>query len=342
MPTPAAAQGIPAMGPASTAAAAAPRRYHTRVGPIPPSPPHPRPSRRAPPSKRARTSGPGESSSSRPPEPQSPPTQGPTGDLPLDMSPASIIRRPYFHCNPILRNAGCSERDLHNEIYYDLLAFVEDPEFRDSMGLMQWYSLEPFMTPCRFFYPRVVIEFYHTMTSRQEPNPTAIHFTIDGRPGILQAIDIATTFNLPVVIVNSADYRQWSYPLTREMVRFLSRDTTTGPILFRRQLPLSLLLIYHILRSNLFLLQHIVQRRGAILEAFYRISEGFWFSPTELIMSSLFHFEDKVHCKSLTRADSTPLLFPRLLCQVLKHIGFPAEPRLECRCDREAILTVDR
>ena len=59
-------------------------------------------------------------------------------------------------------------------------------------------------------------------------------------------------------------------------------------------------------------------------------------------MTSLFHFEDKVHRKSLTRVESTPLLFPRLLCQVLEHIGFPADPRLERRRDSEAILTVDR
>ena len=103
-----------------------------------------------------------------------------------------------------------------------------------------------------------------------------------------------------------------------------------------------MLLIDHILRSNLFPLQHIVQRRGAILEALYRISEGFWFSSAELIMTSLFHFEDKVHRKILPRAESTPLLFPRLLCQVLEHIGFPVEPRLECRHDCEAILTIDR
>ena len=101
-------------------------------------------------------------------------------------------------------------------------------------------------------------------------------------------------------------------------------------------------LIDHILRSNLFPLQHIVQRRGAILEALYRISEGFWFSPSELIMTSLFHFEDKVHRMSLPRAESTPLLFLRLLCQVLEHIGFPEEPRLERRRDCEAVLTVDR
>ena len=59
-------------------------------------------------------------------------------------------------------------------------------------------------------------------------------------------------------------------------------------------------------------------------------------------MTSLFHFEDKVHRKSLTQAESTPLLFPRLLCQILEHIGFPVEPRLENRRDCEAILTADR
>ena len=137
---------------------------------------------------------------------------------------------------------------------------------------MQRYSLEPFMTPHQFFYPRVVMEFYHTMTSRREPNPTAIHFSIDVRPRILWAIDITATFNLSVVLANSADYKQWPHPSTREMIRLLSRDTTAGSILFRRQLPPRMLLIDHILRSNLFPLQHLVQRRGAILEALYRIS----------------------------------------------------------------------
>ena len=64
------------------------------------------------------------------------------------------------------------------------------------------------MTPYRFFYPRVVMEFYHIMTSRRVPNPIAIHFAIDGRPEILRATDIVATFNLPVVLANSVDYRQ--------------------------------------------------------------------------------------------------------------------------------------
>ena len=184
----------------------------------------------------------------------------------------------------------------------------------------------------------MVIEFYHTITSRHELNPTALHFSIDGWSGILKAFDITATFNLPVVLANSVAYRQWPHPLPQEMVRLLSRDTTARTILFRRQLLPRMRLIDHILRSNLFPLQHIVQRRGSILEALYRISEGFRFSPSELIMTSLFHFEDKVHRRSLPRAESTTLLFPRLLCQVLEHIDFPEEPRLERLRDCEVVL----
>ena len=142
--------------------------------------------------------------------------------------------------------------------------------------------------------------------------------------------------------MNSADYRQWPHPLPREMVCFLYGDVTTGSVLLKRQLPQRMLLIDHILWSNLFPLQYSVQRRGAILEALFCISEGYWFSPAELILTSLFHFEDKVHRRSLSRAESMPLLFPRLLCQVLEHMGFPDKPRLERGRDSEAILTVDR
>ena len=169
------------------------------------------------------------------------------------------------------------------------------------------------------------------MTSRREANLTGLHFSINDRPGILRASDITAALHLSVVLANAADYRQWPHPSTREMIRLLSSDAIAGTILFRRHLPQRLRLIDHILRSNLFPLQHIVKRRGAILEALYRISKGFWFSSTELIMASLFHFEDRVHRRSLLRAESTPLLFPRLLCQVLEHIGFPADPRLERR-----------
>ena len=167
------------------------------------------------------------------------------------------------------------------------------------------------------------------MTSRGVPSQLQLQFSIDGRLRVLRAADIIAALGLLVVLANSTDYRQWPQPSPREMVRSLARDTTARPILFRRQLSPQMLLADHVLRTNLFSLQHFVQRRGAILEALYRISEGFWFSLTELVMTALLHFEEKVHRKDLVRAEAIPMLMPRLLCQVLEHLGFPEEPRIE-------------
>ena len=161
------------------------------------------------------------------------------------------------------------------ESYYDIPALTADQRFKDSMRLIRQYSLLPFMTPRQFFYPRVVLEFYHTMTSRGVFSPLEIRFNIDDRRGVLRAADITTALGLPVVMVNSTDYRQWPQPSQREMVRCLARDTTAGPILFCWQLRPQMLLVDHVLRTSLFPLQRYVQRRGAILGALYRISEGF-------------------------------------------------------------------
>ena len=111
------------------------RRYHTRVGPRPPSPVHPRPPRRAPPSKRAWTSDLRESSRSRP-EPSPPPAaQDPAPSSP-QLSPASRIRRPMFSCDPIPGNVNCRAKDFHGESHYDIPALAADPWFRDSMWLV--------------------------------------------------------------------------------------------------------------------------------------------------------------------------------------------------------------
>ena len=175
------------------------------------------------------------------------------------------------------------------------------------MRLVHMYSLLPFMTLRQFFYPRVVLEFYYTMTSRGVSIPMQLQFSIDGRPGLLRASDITAALGLPIVLANSADYRQWPHPSPREIIRSLSRNTAAWSILVRRQLPPHMLLTDHILRSNLFPLQHYLQRRGAILEALYRISKGFWFNPIELIMTALLHFEAKVHRKGLTHVETIPL-----------------------------------
>ena len=291
------------------------------------------------PQRRAGPSGPGESSSSRP-EPTPSPVAEETSSPQL--SPASRIRQPLFVRTPIPGNVGLHSRDFHGESYYDVPALTADPRFRDSIRLIEHYSLLPFMMPRQLYYPRVVLQFYHSMTSRGSPSPFELRFSIDDRPGVLRAADISAALGLQAVQANSGGYRDWPHPTQREMVHSLSQDTTTGPILFRRQLPPQMLLIDHLLRNNLFPLQHYVQHRGAILEALYRISEGFWFSPSELMMTSLLHFEDKVHRKGLARVESLPLLMPRLLSQVLEHLGFPEEPRIERRIRCPRVLSMER
>ena len=145
------------------------RRYQTQMGPRAPSLVPQRRSRRAQPSKRAHTSGPGESSSSRP-QP-SPDTSAAEATSSPQLSPASRIRRLLFVGHPIPGNVALHSRDFHAESYYDVPALMADHRFRDSMRLIEHYSLLPFMTPRQFYYPRVVLQFYHSMTSRGAPSP---------------------------------------------------------------------------------------------------------------------------------------------------------------------------
>ena len=249
------------------------RRYQTRMGPRAPSSVPQRRVRRARPSKRARTSSPSESSSSRP-QPSLVTSAAEATSSP-QLSPASRIRRPLFVGNPIPGNAWLHRRAFHHESYYDVPALRADPRFRASMRLIEDYSLLAFMTPRQYYYPRVVRQFYHSMTSRGADGPRELQFSIDDRRGVLRAADISAALDLRIPPANSEGYRDWAHPTQREMVRLLARDTTAGPVLFRRQLLPQMLLIDHLLRTSLFLLQHYIQRRGAILEALYRISEGY-------------------------------------------------------------------
>ena len=219
---------------------------------------------------------------------------------------------------------------------------MADPRYQESMRLIERYSLLPFMTPRQFYYPRVVRQFYHSMTSRDADGPLEIHFRIDDRRGVLSPAVISAALRLRIPPCNAEGYRDWAHPSPRGMVRALAKDATAGPVLYRRQLPPHMLLIDHLLRTCLFPLQHYVQRRGHILEALYRISGNFWFSPSELVMTSLLHFEEKVHRRDLARAESIPLLMPRLLSYVLEHMGFPEEPGIEMgdRCPH--VVSVDR
>ena len=181
------------------------------------------------------------------------------------------------------------------------------------------------MTPRQFFYPRVAMDFYQTMTTRAL------------LPSISSSMDARVFQRL------GAQQRLFIF----HMSQWTQQTSESGPVylngtwfvpyleglhqihIIRKELPFGMLLVDVLLRSNIFPLQHLVQRQGAILEALCRISEGFYFGPYHLIKAILFHFEEKVHRKRLQRADHIPLLFSRLLCHILEHMGYPTEPHLE-------------
>ena len=123
--------------------------YQTLMGPRAPSPVPKRRVRRVRPSKQARTSGLCESSSSRP-QPSPVTSAAEATSLP-QLSPASRIRRPLFVWNPIPGNARLHRRAFHQESYYDVTALRADPRFRDSMRLIEDYSLLAFMTPRQYY-----------------------------------------------------------------------------------------------------------------------------------------------------------------------------------------------
>ncbi|RVW86094.1 hypothetical protein CK203_037987 [Vitis vinifera] len=115
------------------------------------------------------------------------------------------------------------------------------------------------------------------MTTHGVPSPTSIHFTIDGHHGILEARDIAEALQIPFELVDPSAFRQWSPVSQKDMIRILSKGTSTDSILLQKELPPGMLFVDVVLRSNLFPLQH----------------------------------SEKVHRKKLQRADTIPLLFPR-------------------------------
>ncbi|KAL6313787.1 hypothetical protein AAG906_010206 [Vitis piasezkii] len=107
-----------------------------------------------PPAKMARTSSPSESS--RAPEPPA------DSEVPTDLSPGSIIRRLMLIASPIEGNSDYRARPFHSELYFDQKAMRQQPEPRDSYDLLQ--------------------------------SPIAIHFTIEGRHGVLEARHIAKLY----------------------------------------------------------------------------------------------------------------------------------------------------
>ena len=184
-------------------------RYHTRRASATPVAPTRIPLR-GPPTKKAKTSGPGESSRA----PRDSQSQPPS------------IRRPR-PSSPIEGNSDCRSKAFHVESYFEHTTLHQQTDLRDSYSLLERYHLVPFMTPPQFFYPRVVLDFYQSMTTRGVPVPASILFTIDGRQGILGARQIAEAFHIPYAPADPTAFRRWA-PLSEwDMVHSLSRGTSS-------------------------------------------------------------------------------------------------------------------
>ena len=153
---------------------------------------------------------------------------------------------------------------------------------------------------------------------------------------------IAEALHIPYEPARLEDFRVWTHPAQSDIVHILSRGASSRQYLLRKELPPSMFFIDAFLRHNIFPLQHWVQRRGVLLEALFRISEGYFFGPHHLIMAALLYFEEKVHRNKLLRADAIPLLFSKLLCQILEHLEYPIEPQHERRCICRDIFTLEK
>nr|CAN83762.1 hypothetical protein VITISV_017195 [Vitis vinifera] len=259
------------------------------------------------------------------------------------MTPKVVIRRPMVTQPPIEGNLDYRARLFHSELCFDIATFRLQPKLRDSFHLLQRYHMEHLLTPRDFFLsPYSHWTFIQSMTTHTVRDPTVIHFTIDGHHGILGARHIAEALRIPYESARPKDFQVWTHPAQSDIVHILSREASSRQYLLRKELPPSMFFIDALLCHNIFLLQHWVQRREVLLEALFRISEGFFFGPHHLIMDTLLYFEEKVHRKKLLKVDAIPLLFPRLLCQILEHLGYPSDPLLERRRICREIFTLEK
>ena len=114
------------------------------------------------------------------------------------------------------------------------------------------------MTLRDFFYPCVALDFYQSMTTHRVQDSTVIHFTIDGRHGILGARHIVEALRIPYEPTSPKDYKVWVHPSQSDMVHILFRGTSTCLYLLRKELPPSMFFIDALLRHNIYPLQHMV------------------------------------------------------------------------------------
>ena len=107
---------------------------------------------------------------------------------------------------PIEGNLDCRAHPFHSELCFDTATFQLRPEPADSFRLLLRYHMEQLLAPRDFFYPRVAMDFYQSMTTKQVRDPTLIHFTIDGRHDILGAREQGSVYSIYLYIYLPLDY----------------------------------------------------------------------------------------------------------------------------------------
>ncbi|RVW19074.1 hypothetical protein CK203_087648 [Vitis vinifera] len=151
-------------------------------------------------------------SSEPPTEPQEHQPPLSESQIPSGIAPEVLIRRPMMTQPPIEGNLDYRARPFHSELCFDTATFKLRSDLADSFHLLRRYRMEHLMTPRDFFYPRVAMDFYQSMTTNQVRDPTLIHFTIDGRHDILGARHIAEALHIPYEPSHFEDYRVWTSP----------------------------------------------------------------------------------------------------------------------------------
>ena len=73
---------------------------------------------------------------------------------------------------------------MHLEKCYDLDAFSDSPLTCEAIHLCKRYHVDTSMTPRPFYYKRIVLEFFHTMTTSNDPAPKSLRFSFDGKSGV--------------------------------------------------------------------------------------------------------------------------------------------------------------
>ncbi|KAL6311024.1 hypothetical protein AAG906_006961 [Vitis piasezkii] len=164
----------------------------------------------------------------------------------------------------------------------------------------------------------------------QVRDPTLIHFTIDGRHGILGARHIAEALQIPYEPTQFDNFRAWTNPTELEMVRTLSRGAAN-----RSHLPRGASSAYVSIDAFCVIISthcKIRPKEGSPLRSSLQDVEGF--SLGLIIRSgSPSLFQEKVHKRSL-RVDCILSSFQGCYAK-FGALGISFEPHLEKRICRE-------